>query len=132
MYQTSVVLPIQSDSQTVIEQTIQRLELAGLQVLRSFDLQVARAAHVGCTCPHHGTDQCDCQMVVLLVYGRDGPPVTLVMHGHDGQTQLALVDTPEPRPAVHLVNAIVRAFLPTVGQGGDTVNFSLKEGDHGG
>ena len=41
---------------------------AGLSVLRTFDLQTARQAQAVCPCPHHGTDQCDCQMVVLLVY----------------------------------------------------------------
>jgi hypothetical protein len=48
----------------VIEQAYQ----AGLSVLRTFDLQMARHAQTSCPCPHHGTDQCDCQMVVLLVY----------------------------------------------------------------
>ena len=60
MYQTSVIVTLQTDSQAVIEQSIRQSELVGLQVVRSFDLKVARAAHVGCTCPHHGTDQCDC------------------------------------------------------------------------
>jgi hypothetical protein len=113
MYQTSVILSLESDAQTAIDQSIRRLDLAGLQVLRSFDLKVARAAHVGCTCPHHGTDQCDCQMVVLLVYSQGGLPVTLVVHGHDGQTQIALVDTPEQQPDSHLVHAILQAILPS-------------------
>jgi hypothetical protein len=94
MYQSSAILTLQADSQTAIEQSIRRLDRSGFQVMRSFDLKVARSAHVGCTCPYHGTDQCDCQMVVLLVYGQDEAPVALVVHGHDGLTEIALVDTP--------------------------------------
>ena len=118
MYQTSVIVTLQTDSQAVIEQSIRQLDLVGLQVVRSFDLKVARAAHVGCTCPHHGTDQCDCQMIVLLVYGQHDSPATLVVHGHDGQTQIALVDTFEQRPASQLVEAIVKAIQPIDEQGG--------------
>ena len=112
MYQNSAILTYQSDSQAAIDQLLQRLHQARLQVTRSFDLKVARAAHVGCTCPHHGTDQCDCQMVVLLVYGGGGAPVTLVVHGHDNQTEVALVDTPDQRPSTHLAKAILQAILP--------------------
>lgn len=131
MYQTSVILTLQSDSQAAIERSIRRLEQSSLQVVRSFDLKVARAAHVGCTCPHHGTEQCDCQMVVLLVYGQDGPPVTLVAHGHDGQTHIALVDTPEQRPAPQLVEAILQAMLPNGEQGRKITNLRLEQGHHG-
>jgi hypothetical protein len=130
MYQTSAILTLQSDSHMAIEGSIRRLERSGLQVMRSFDLKVARAAHVGCTCPNHGTDQCDCQLVVLLVYAQDGPPATLVVHGHDGQTQIALVDTPEQSPAPQLVNAIRQAILPIDEQGRKIASFRLEEGYH--
>ena len=91
---------------------MRRLELAGFQVMRSFDLKVARAAHLDCTCPHHGTDKCDCQLVVLLVYAKDGPPVTLVIHGHDGQVQVALAETPGQQPSAQVVNTIRAALAP--------------------
>ena len=110
MYQTSTILSLKSNSQTAIDQFIQRLGQAGFQVLPSFDLKVARAAHVGCACPYHGTDQCDCQMVVLLVYGQDETPVTLVIHGHDGQTEIALVDTPEQGYIQHTIHTILDAL----------------------
>ena len=57
-----------------------------LVVVQSFDLQSTRAAHEGCTCPHHGTSQCSCELVVLLVYGAQGDPLSLVLDGRDGQT----------------------------------------------
>lgn len=59
----------------------QQLTDAGFRVVQTFDLQVARLAHSDCTCPHHGTDKCDCQMVVLLIYRKREHPVTLVLHG---------------------------------------------------
>jgi hypothetical protein len=132
MYQSTEILTLQSDSLAAIEQSIRRLDAAGLQVVRSFDLKVARAAHVGCTCPHHGTDQCDCQMVVLLVYGQDGPPVTLVVHGHDGQTQIALVDTPEQQSAPQLVHSILHAILPGDEQRRRFTNFGVDGGYYAG
>jgi hypothetical protein len=132
MYQTSVIISLESDTQTAIEQSMQRLDLAGLQVVRSFDLKVARAAHMGCTCPHHGTDQCDCQMVVLLVYGQDSLPATLVVHGHDGQTQIALVDTPELRPGPQLMNAVVRTVLSTDEQGRTAATARIEDGHRAG
>jgi hypothetical protein len=125
MYQNSVILTLQTDSQAAIEQSIQRLDAAGLQVMRSFDLKAARAAQVDCTCPQHGTEQCDCQMVVLLVYGQDNQPVTLVVHGHDGKTQIALVDNPEEQPDNRLIQAIIRAILPSSEQGRKAASFQL-------
>jgi len=128
MFQTYELLTLQSDSQIAIEQSIRQLNRAGLQVLRSFDLKVARGAHVGCTCPHHGTDQCDCQLVVLLVYQQDSPPATLVVHGYDRQTQVVLVDTPDQRPNPQLVNSIMQAFSPSKEQRQEAVNFGLEGG----
>jgi len=95
------------DAVTRVTDTLSR---AGLRVSRSFDLRVARAAHVDCSCPHHGTEQCDCQMVVLLVYRGTRAPATLVCHGRDGHTVLVLVDTPEQRPASELEAAIVASL----------------------
>ena len=56
-----------------------RLEARGLSVTRSFDLRSARAAGGRCTCRSHGTAACDCQMVVLLVYGRQRAPATVMI-----------------------------------------------------
>ncbi len=91
---------------------------AGLSVLRTFDLQTARQAKTVCPCPHHGTDQCDCQMVVLLVYQDVREPMALIAHGYEGQTWFSVVDTPQQRADPYLVAAISgmfeSAFLPSV------------------
>ena len=68
----------------------QQLVEAGLRTVRTFDLQDARTGSNDCSCPHHGTEQCDCQMVVLLVYGNDKEPETLILHGSNGKTWLSL------------------------------------------
>lgn len=68
----------------------QKLAAAGLRAVQTFDLHTARSGLHYCQCPNHGTDQCDCQMVVLLVYGAMEEPVTLVLHGNDGKTWLSV------------------------------------------
>lgn len=91
---------------------IRQVSDAGLQALRTFDLQDARHDPAECPCPHHGTDQCDCQMVVLLIYGSDYQPVSLVAHSHDGKTWFSLVDTPQQRADPRLQRAILQALGP--------------------
>lgn len=72
----------------------QSLARAGLRLLRTFDLHDARFDLDGCPCPNHGTEECGCQMVVVLVYGQAAQPATLILHGCDGETRLSLVNTP--------------------------------------
>ncbi len=98
------------DSQAIITRTMERLACVGLQVMRSFDLQLARQAHTDCACPHHGTDQCSCQLVVLLVYDQDHKPITLIAHGYDDKTHLVLIDSPEQHPDPLVVSTIMRAL----------------------
>ncbi|HEX7974787.1 MAG TPA: hypothetical protein VF498_10290 [Anaerolineales bacterium] len=88
------------------------LSHAGLQVVQTFDFQAARLSHPQCTCPHHGTEKCDCQMVILLIYGNGHDPVSLMAHSHDGQTLFAVVDTPEQRPDPHTYGLIRRILAP--------------------
>lgn len=85
----STLLPFLTVSETCkqVDTWIRKsLSRAGLRVVPTFDLQLARLAHRDCSCPHHGTEQCSCQLVILLVYGMDAEPVTLVIHGQDGKT----------------------------------------------
>lgn len=88
----------------------QRLSQGGLRLMQTFDLQDARPRIEDCPCPHHGTSRCDCQMVVVLVYGNAAEPATLILHGHDGQTWLSLIDTPLQHPATSIQTSIERAL----------------------
>ena len=67
---------------------------AGLWTFQSFDLQSTRALHEDCSCPHHGTSQCTCELVVLLVYEAESDPITLFLDGRNGQTFLFIVEEP--------------------------------------
>ncbi len=93
-----------------VDRILHQVEATGLHVLRTFDLQDARLAHTECPCPQHGTRQCDCQMVVLLVYADNCQPVSLVAHSHDGVTWFSLIDTPQQRADPHL-EATIRQVL---------------------
>lgn len=79
---------VPGDCEIVSRLLTKNLERAGYRVVRSFDLQRARAVHSISECPHHGAIECDCQMVVLLVYLPNGDPHTITAHGRDGITHL--------------------------------------------
>lgn len=103
------------ESELAVEMVVDQLADDGLQSLRSFDLNAARSAHVDCTCPHHGNKDCDCQMVVLLVYQGQEQPLTLVAHGKDGQTHFAIVDSSEQQFQQRYLKSAVLQALAVVG-----------------
>jgi hypothetical protein len=74
---------------------IHRLEQAGFQAVRTFDLQAARVSHLHCACPHHGTSQCNCQMIV---------------HGCDERSWFYLVNSPQQSIAQSLEKPIQDAL----------------------
>lgn len=80
--------------------------------MQTFDLNTARMNLEDCPCPHHGTNQCDCQMVVLLVYASAAEPAALILHSNDGQTQLSLVNTPGQH-AISLLQKTIENTLRT-------------------
>ena len=112
MFQETALITLQMDWDTALTHATRFLEEKGLQVLRSFDLQVARSVHANCSCPHHGTEKCDCQMVVLLVYAQGKPPITLVVHGHDGQVSFVLVDAPQQDSDQRVVMSVRQLLVP--------------------
>ena len=83
---------------------------AGLRPVQTFDLHTARAGLHDCPCPNHGMDECDCQMVVLLVYGKAAEPATLILHGNDGQTWFSIADNPRQRVDAKLITGIQQAL----------------------
>jgi hypothetical protein len=89
-------LIVEQNCDTALQWANQQLTGAGLRTVRTFDLQDARTGAHDCSCPHHGTEQCDCQMVVLLVYGNDKEPETLILHGSNGRTWLSFAHTMQP------------------------------------
>ena len=110
MSRGTYLLTLNLDSKSAVERMTDRLAADGMQVIRSFDLQTARAAHVDCTCPHHGDNECDCQMVILLVYDDQGMPLSLVAHGKDSKTHFALVHPPEQAQERILITKVLQAI----------------------
>lgn len=88
------------------------LDETGLQVLVSFDSHHVRESAAPAACPHHGASNCDCQVVILLVYNEDGQPATLMAHGQDGETWISLVTAPGQGPTVPLERKIAKALSP--------------------
>lgn len=87
-----------------------RLSECGWKTLRTFDLKEAMFSTEGCSCPHHGTQKCDCEMVVLLIYGLEPEPVTVLLHGCDGQTQVMFGQDAQKKITEASVLAIRRAL----------------------
>jgi len=106
--ENTTLLTMDETCDEAVKQLSQKIRQAGLTPVCTFDLQVARQAQGACPCPHHGTEQCDCQLVVLLVYHAHTRPLTLVAHGHNGQTWFSLVDTPQQRAEPLLVDTVQR------------------------
>ena len=90
-------LSVNHSCNEALQWTNQQLIKAGLRPVQTFDLHDARVGLHDCPCPTHGGDECDCQMVILLVYGKAEEPATLILHGNDGQTWLSIADSPRQR-----------------------------------
>ena len=87
-----------------------KLSQAGLRAMQTFNLNTARLGLHNCSCPNHGTEACDCQMIVLLVYGESAEPATLILHGNDGQTWLSLVNNSVQHVDPSIQRSIERAL----------------------
>ncbi len=83
----------------------------GLQVVRSFDLRMARKMHTDCACPYHGTAECTCQFVVLLVYDGAGAPAVLTLHSRDAHSRVQIVQDASNQPKASLAERILAALL---------------------
>lgn len=109
---SSPLMQFDRNCNQVIEESVNRLTRSGFTVVESFDLQIARANHTGCTCPQHGTDQCACQLAILLVYERDAFPVSLMVHGNQEWTEISIVETPDQKIKPALRTKIISTLQP--------------------
>src|SRR5215208_2603500 len=87
-------LSIDSSCEEALKLTGKQLSEASLRVVQTFDLHIARFAPYDCSCPNHGMEECDCQLVVLLIYGEALEPATLILHGNDGKTWFSMTEGP--------------------------------------
>ncbi|NJC96265.1 MAG: hypothetical protein FIB03_08005 [Anaerolineae bacterium] len=84
---TSSFLIVDLPCDMALQAAKKKLLQGGLRALQTFDLHTARHTQQDCPCPHHGTADCDCQMVVLMDNGESAEPDPLIQHGSDGQTR---------------------------------------------
>ena len=73
------------DCNCTATQATDQLNAAGYTVVRSFDLISAQPIIANC----------DCQVIILLVYGQEGPPATLIFDGTQFSTSVFLEHDPE-------------------------------------
>jgi hypothetical protein len=99
------------NGETAARAATEALTRHGFRVVRSFDLRSAMAAHAECDCPHHGTAQCTCQFVVLLVYDKKGAPAVVTAHSRDIQAQVQIVHDANTHPDPRLVTPVMAALL---------------------
>ena len=111
---TSHFLALPLAWEQVVSEITRLLSGAGLQVVRSFDLHSTRAARLGYTCPYHGEEGCNCQLIVLLVYGQDRSPISLVIQGRDQQTWVSVVNRPGQRVEARQETLVLRALSPGI------------------
>ncbi len=106
----SSFLTVELPCDMALQAAKQKLSLYGLRALQTFDLYTARHTQQECLCPYHGTMNCDCQMVVLMVYGGKPEHVTLVLSGSGGKTSFSIADDPSHRADRRLVAIIMEAL----------------------
>jgi hypothetical protein len=105
-------LTIDQTCQQVYAWVCEKLAQAGLRVVPTFDLQIARMGHPDCPCPHHGAEACSCQLVVLLVYGKQESPATLVIHGQDGKSWVSFASPLETQSRQSLESSVRHTLIP--------------------
>jgi hypothetical protein len=89
----------------------EKLTGSGFRTVQTFNLQTARLAHLECQCPHHGTSDCNCQMLVLLVYGKQEDPATLIIHSQGEKTGVSLSGPGGDHAAQNLGSTIRRVLV---------------------
>ena len=110
----SPFLSIGSSCDQALHTTRTKLSQAGMSAVQTFNLNTVRLGLHNCGCPNHGTEACDCQMIVLLVYGEAQEPATLILHGNNGQTWISIADSAAHRGDPKLTTRI-RQVLESVG-----------------
>ncbi len=106
----SPFLSVNHPCDKALQWTKNQLLQANLRAMQTFDLHTARAGLHDCPCPNHGTNECDCQLVVLLVYGKAAEPVTLILHGHDDLTWFSISDNLRQQADPKLMTVIQQAL----------------------
>ena len=110
----SPFLSLDCSCDQVLFATRTKLARAGLSAVQTFNLSTARLGLHDGDCPNHGTRACDCQMVILLVYGEAHEPATLILHGNDGTTWMSIANNTLQQVDPELILSIRHALATLV------------------
>ncbi len=106
---------LDQNCQDITSRIVHEVEKAGMQALRSFDLDAVRSSSQGFCCPIHGTNVCTCHLVILLILSRQRGSLTVILEGSDQQTSVYLDSgqgIPEEQVDPSLTVALINAFFP--------------------
>lgn len=98
------------DCNSAVLQATTTLKSAGYLVQKSFDLHSAIPAQSSCNCK---PDSCACQMVILLVYAQEGPPVTLIFDSDGFQTIVNLANNSQQSADPGWIGKLAQLFPAT-------------------
>ncbi|MCJ7624358.1 MAG: hypothetical protein MUO76_12715 [Anaerolineaceae bacterium] len=113
MNQTIQIRSFDFGSDIVLKHIAEALRGQGLEVMQSFDLQLARLSQKNCACPYHGTEICNCQMAVLQIYGETQEHAVILIHGHDRETNITLFISARQDSSPNLENLILQCISDT-------------------
>jgi hypothetical protein len=99
-----------ADGEAATRSATEALGRRGFRVVRSFDLRSVVGGQHPCACPHHGTEQCTCQYVVLLAYAPTGAPIVITAHSRDGEAELQIVDDPNAPTDPDAISTVAAAL----------------------
>jgi hypothetical protein len=96
----------------ILKRLLKGLSDRGFTIRRTFDLQ--RAGRSPGTseegmCPHHGSERCSCQYIVLHVCGAGANTSVLVLHGRVGTTKVSLISAAGEKADAALAIAMCEA-----------------------
>jgi len=107
----SPFLSVKRSCDETLKWSKEQLTRAGLRPVQTFDLHTARLSLHDCPCPNHGTDECDCQMAVLLVYSDADKPETLILHGNRKTTWLSITNNLTSNVAGSVTECILNTLV---------------------
>lgn len=104
----AVKYKLKADWQTARPKITESLGAAGYRIFQSFGLKFSEF-EFDHRCSHHASEDCDCEIIVLLLYSNNYPIITILGHCTNGILEFGLGDC--PTNYVEISEDIARAFL---------------------
>ena len=98
---------LNADWPTAKPKITESLGTAGFRTIQTFGYRFADL-DAGLDCPHHKMEDCDCEIIVLLLYSKEFSIVSILGHCQNGQIEFSLTNCPN---STTISEIIARAFL---------------------